>query len=185
MARWAEDNTARIWVKIHAHGENHTTKARLLAGATSANFLDAEARIRTAYSRFEAALPSDFAVVGIRVADAGSLESRPMTPAAIWSDIVGGELPKKFNTAKYMNFVGSGTGRGTCSIKIWGLGFVALTDADDDYRRTAAEDGTVALVKAALDGSTPLFVLRNGSQAVFGSPPVTRVSAFWQTALHR
>lgn len=184
MAEWAEDNTARIWVKIHAHGKNHTTKGRLQAGATEPMFQDAQTRIRLAYSRFEASLPSDFAIVSVRVADAGSVESRPSTIAAIWSDIAGGTSVTPAWTAKYLNFVGQGTGRGTCSIKIWGLGFVGNTNVDNDYRETAVEEPAVGLARADLAGSTPLFVLRNGAQAFFQPSAVARVSAFWQTKLH-
>lgn len=183
MPHWADDNTGRLICKIKVSGHVHYTKARVPTGASQSLIDSAQSRICAAYTHLEEFIGSDFTCVAVKFIPGGTSSAVPQTVLAAWSLIAGGVFPDPYQTAKYVNFVGQGIGRGSCSIKIWGTSFVATGSADDDFRRTGSENSAISLAKAALDGSEPLFVLRNGQQAVFQPAALSRVSAWWQTKL--
>jgi hypothetical protein len=183
MPNWADDNTGRIICKVKMAGHVHYTKGRIPTGASQTLIDDAQARIAGAYHQFDEYLPSDFACLAVKFIPGNQISGVDQELSSIWGDIVGEKFPDPYQTAKYINFVGTGVGKGTCSIKLWGMSFVATASADDDFRRTPGELAAVAAAKTILDGLNPLFVLRNGQQAVFGSSALSRVAAYWQTKL--
>lgn len=185
MPKWSDLNTGRLVVKVFGNGHAHYTKARLPFNATADQILDGQVRLQGAYSKWGFALPSDFAALEVKWYPYGQVGGLVQPLIGTWENINGMAIPAARNTAKYVNFVGKGTGRGSCSIKIWGISHVAGEAQDDDFRETGDETPAVALTKAALDGISPLFVCRDGSQAVFSTTALSRVSAYWQTKLRQ